>query len=89
MSSVDVVKLSDEDAAWLNKGSAGSSTTDWLADGVAAVVTTAGAAGITVRTAAGEVTAPAPAVDVVDTIEFNPTFDGPIDDSAFAGPLTP
>lgn len=68
MSSVDVVKLSDEDAAWLNKGSAGSSTTDWLADGVAAVVTTEGASGLTVRTAVGEVSSPAPAVDVVDTI---------------------
>ncbi|MCG7634192.1 carbohydrate kinase [Gordonia McavH-238-E] len=68
MSSVDLVKLSDEDAAWLGDGPAGSSAADWLGDGVAAVVTTAGASGITVRTAVGEVTAPAPSVDVVDTI---------------------
>lgn len=68
MSSVDLVKLSDEDAAWLGDGPAGSSAADWLGDGVSAVVTTAGASGITVRTAAGEVTAPAPSVDVVDTI---------------------
>nr|WP_064571316.1 carbohydrate kinase [Gordonia sp. LAM0048] len=68
MSSVDLVKLSDEDAAWLGDGPAGSSAADWLGDGVAAVVTTAGASGITVRTAVGEATAPAPSVDVVDTI---------------------
>lgn len=68
MASVDLVKLSDEDAAWLGDGPAGSSAADWLGDGVAAVVTTAGASGITVRTAVGEVTAPAPSVDVVDTI---------------------
>lgn len=68
MSSVDLIKLSDEDAAWLGEGPAGSTAADWLDDGVAAVVTTAGASGITVRGAAGEVTAPAPSVDVVDTI---------------------
>ncbi|MGW9267071.1 carbohydrate kinase family protein [Gordonia terrae] len=68
MSSVDLVKLSDEDAAWLGDGPAGSSAADWLGDGVAAVVTTAGASGIIVRTAVGEATAPAPSVDVVDTI---------------------
>ncbi|MFE0748457.1 carbohydrate kinase [Gordonia sp. NPDC058843] len=68
MASVDLVKLSDEDAAWLGEGPAGSAEADWLADGVAAVVTTAGASGITVRTALGEVSAPAPPVDVVDTI---------------------
>ncbi|EON30532.1 Sugar kinase, ribokinase family protein [Gordonia terrae C-6] len=68
MSSVDLVKLSDEDAAWLGEGPEGSSAADWLADGVAAVVTTAGASGITVSTPIGEVTAPAPPVDVVDTI---------------------
>ncbi|MCR5980666.1 carbohydrate kinase [Gordonia jinghuaiqii] len=68
MTSVDLVKLSDEDAAWLGEGPAGSSVADWLGDGVAAVVTTAGSTGLTVRTAAGEVSVPAPAVDVVDTI---------------------
>ncbi|WP_439031981.1 carbohydrate kinase family protein [Gordonia terrae] len=68
MSHVDLVKLSDEDASWLADGPAGSTANEWLADGVAAVVTTAGSSGITVRTAADEVSVPAPAVDVVDTI---------------------
>lgn len=68
MSSVDLVKLSDEDADWLGEGPAGSATADWLSDGVAAVVTTAGASGITVHVPAGEVSSPAPSVDVVDTI---------------------
>ncbi|WP_232717290.1 carbohydrate kinase family protein [Gordonia metallireducens] len=68
MSSVDVVKLSDEDAAWLGEGPRGSAVKDWLADGVAAVITTAGASGITVTTAQDEVTVPARNVDVVDTI---------------------
>ncbi len=68
MTDVDLVKLSDEDASWLADGPAGSTAEDWLADGVAAVVTTAGSSGITVRTTADEVSIPAPAVDVVDTI---------------------
>lgn len=69
MPSVDVVKLSDEDAAWLGEGgAAGSAVKDWLADGVAAVITTAGASGITVTTTEDEVTVPARNVDVVDTI---------------------
>ncbi|MDS1116888.1 carbohydrate kinase [Gordonia westfalica] len=65
---VDVVKLSDEDAAWLGEGPAGSTVKEWLDDGVAAVVTTAGASGITVTTAEDEVSVPTPKVDVVDTI---------------------
>ncbi|MEO9327114.1 carbohydrate kinase family protein [Gordonia aurantiaca] len=65
---VDVLKLSDEDAAWLGRGPGGSTVGDWLADGVAAVITTAGSAGITVTTADEEVTVPARGVEVADTI---------------------
>lgn len=65
---VDVVKLSDEDAEWLSAGRYGTGSSDWLAAGVSAVVMTAGSAGITVMTGAGETTASAPEIDVVDTI---------------------
>ncbi len=65
---VDVVKLSDEDADWLDSGPDATSAADWLASGVSAVITTSGAEGISVRTAAGTVSAPAPEITVVDTI---------------------
>ncbi|MDL9938020.1 carbohydrate kinase [Gordonia sp. ABSL1-1] len=68
MPSTDVVKVSDEDAAWLAVGPCGSAPADWLSDGVTAVVVTAGAAGILVHTRAGSVQVSAPAVEVVDTI---------------------
>ncbi|MEU8462854.1 carbohydrate kinase [Streptomyces sp. NPDC029003] len=61
---VSVLKLSQEDAAWL-----GGRVEDWLAAGPSAVVLTGGAAGLTVRTARGEeYGAPARPVAVVDTI---------------------
>ncbi|VFA89983.1 Uncharacterized sugar kinase ydjH [Gordonia paraffinivorans] len=65
---VDVLKLSDEDAAWLGEGAAGSSASQWLEEGVAAVVTTCGSAGISVTTPDREITVPACAVEVADTI---------------------
>ncbi|MFF1560025.1 carbohydrate kinase [Streptomyces sp. NPDC058279] len=61
---VSVLKLSEEDAAWL-----GGRVEDWLAAGPSAVVLTRGAEGLTVRTREGaEHTAPARPVTVVDTI---------------------
>ncbi|GFH35232.1 carbohydrate kinase family protein [Streptomyces pacificus] len=62
--SVSLLKLSEEDAAWL-----GGAPDRWLSEGPAAVVTTHGARGLTVRTRAG-VEAAVPAVDVAvaDTI---------------------
>ncbi|MBT2467958.1 carbohydrate kinase [Streptomyces sp. ISL-66] len=61
---VSVLKLSEEDAAWLG-GRAG----DWLAAGPSAVVLTRGAGGLTVWTREGaEHSAPACRVGVVDTI---------------------
>ncbi|ROZ89352.1 carbohydrate kinase [Gordonia sp. OPL2] len=68
MDAVDVVKLSDEDAAWLGAGPDGSGAATWLASGVSAVITTAGADGITVTTRDGTVTVPAPKAQVADTI---------------------
>ncbi|MFF1780692.1 carbohydrate kinase family protein [Streptomyces virginiae] len=59
-----VLKLSEEDAAWL-----GGRVEDWLAAGPSAVVLTRGAAGLTVRTReGGEYSAAARPVAVVDTI---------------------
>ncbi|RSS79118.1 carbohydrate kinase [Streptomyces sp. WAC06614] len=61
---VSVLKLSEEDAAWL-----GGRVDDWLAAGPSAVVLTRGAAGLTVRTRdGGEHSVPARAVEVADTI---------------------
>ncbi|GLX19991.1 MULTISPECIES: carbohydrate kinase family protein [Streptomyces] len=61
---VSVLKLSEEDAAWL-----GGRVGDWLAAGPSAVVLTRGAAGLTVWTSDGaEHSAAALPVAVVDTI---------------------
>ncbi|MFD8938410.1 carbohydrate kinase [Streptomyces sp. NPDC059578] len=62
--SVDLLKLSVEDAQWL-----GGTPRQWLAAGPAAVVLTRGAAGLSVYTrGAGELAVPAVPVRVVDTI---------------------
>ncbi|MFE9395943.1 carbohydrate kinase [Streptomyces flavidovirens] len=61
---VSLLKLSQEDAAWL-----GGSVPEWLAAGPAAVVLTRGAEGMTVRTRGGAVVdAAAVRVEVADTI---------------------
>ncbi|MGW6710173.1 carbohydrate kinase family protein [Streptomyces sp. NPDC054956] len=61
---VRVLKLSEEDAAWL-----GGRVGDWLAAGPSAVVLTRGAGGLTVWTREGEEhSVPARRVEVVDTI---------------------
>ncbi|WMX47627.1 carbohydrate kinase [Streptomyces roseicoloratus] len=60
---VSVLKLSEEDAAWL-----GGSPEEWLAAGPGAVVLTRGAAGLTVFTRGHEVSVPAVPVRVADTI---------------------
>ncbi|MBT2456387.1 carbohydrate kinase [Streptomyces sp. ISL-86] len=61
---VSVLKLSEEDAAWL-----GGRVSDWLAAGPSAVVLTRGAGGLTVLTREGaEHSAPSHRISVVDTI---------------------
>ncbi|MFB7862070.1 carbohydrate kinase [Streptomyces sp. NPDC056069] len=60
---VSLLKLSEEDAAWLGGG-----PEEWLAAGPAAVVLTRGAEGLTVFTPGYEVTVPGVRVTVVDTI---------------------
>ncbi|MFJ8665967.1 carbohydrate kinase [Streptomyces sp. NPDC093600] len=60
---VSLLKLSEEDASWL-----GGTPAEWLRRGPSAVVLTRGAAGLTVFSAAGEVSVPAVGVRVADTI---------------------
>ncbi|MEU8620774.1 carbohydrate kinase [Streptomyces sp. NPDC048623] len=60
---VSLLKLSEEDAAWL-----GGSPAEWLAAGPDAVVLTRGTAGLTVFTQGYEVSVPGVRVPVVDTI---------------------
>lgn len=69
LSSVSLLKLSDEDAQWLGYDVAG-----WLAAGPAAVVVTRGGAGLTVYTAVGEHTVPGEPVRVADTIGAGDTI---------------
>jgi fructokinase len=71
----DVVKASDEDLAWLDPG------TTWqqaaagvLALGPVAVVVTRGGEGAAVVTGEGNVSVPAPKVDVVDTVGAGDSF---------------
>ncbi|MFE0735760.1 carbohydrate kinase [Streptomyces sp. NPDC058855] len=60
---VSLLKLSEEDAAWL-----GGSPAAWRARGPAAVVVTRGGAGLTVVTEAFEVSVPGVPVRIADTI---------------------
>ncbi|MEU9096259.1 carbohydrate kinase [Streptomyces sp. NPDC048361] len=61
---VSLLKLSEEDAAWL-----GGTVEEWLEMGPRAVVVTRGAAGLSVHTAQGATYAvPAERVEIVDTI---------------------
>ncbi|HEX2809539.1 MAG TPA: carbohydrate kinase, partial [Kineosporiaceae bacterium] len=85
----DVVKVSDEDLAWLAPGEdvvkvAGQ----WLASGPAIVVVTLGGAGSIGLVTAGRVDVPAPAIDVVDTVGAGDSFmSGLLDHLAGAGLL--
>ncbi|MFJ3583777.1 carbohydrate kinase [Streptomyces sp. NPDC090127] len=60
---VSLLKLSEEDAAWL-----GGTPAQWLERGPSAVVVTRGGAGLTVHTPTSEVSVPAVRVEVADTI---------------------
>ncbi|MGJ0119699.1 carbohydrate kinase family protein [Williamsia sp. MIQD14] len=74
--SVDVVKVSDDDADWLADGPAGSRPADWLEAGVGAVVTTRGGAGLSVTTGEFTVEIAAPSVTTADTIGAGDTVVG-------------
>jgi fructokinase len=75
---VRLLKISDDDAAWLTEGAdpvAAAKT--WIESGVDAVVLTRGADGVSVITAAGELAhVPSRKVTVVDTIGAGDTVHG-------------
>ena len=65
----DLVKVSDEDAAWLSPDeSAEELATRWLGLGPSVVILTRGATGMLGLCWAGRVEVPAPRVDVADTV---------------------
>ncbi|MGM7422243.1 PfkB family carbohydrate kinase, partial [Cellulosimicrobium sp. CpK407] len=73
----DVVKVSDEDLAWLVPGTDPVAVArDWLALGPALVVVTYGGEGALALTAAGEQRVTAPRVEVVDTVGAGDSFMG-------------
>ncbi|MGV8871403.1 MAG: carbohydrate kinase family protein [Rhodococcus sp. (in: high G+C Gram-positive bacteria)] len=74
--SIDILKVSEDDAYWLGLGTQGTTVDDWLAAGVTAVVMTRGGDGISVFTEPEEISVPGVAVDVVDTIGAGDTVHG-------------
>jgi fructokinase len=75
VAAADVVKVSDEDLAWLAPGADPADVAqDWLALGPALVVVTRGGEGATGVCAAGRVDVPAPRIAVVDTVGAGDAF---------------
>jgi len=73
----DVVKVSEDDLAWLEpERSATDAARMLLQAGPRVVLLTRGADGVQVVTGAGDVSVPAPEVDVVDTIGAGDAFGG-------------
>jgi fructokinase len=73
----DVVKVSEEDLAWLEpERSAADAARMLLQDGPRVVLLTRGGDGVQVVTGAGDVQVPAPVVEVVDTIGAGDAFGG-------------
>jgi fructokinase len=73
----DVVKVSDDDLAWLDPGlTPAAAARALLDDGPTVVLLTLGAQGAVVVTSGGEVAVPAPVVTVVDTIGAGDAFGG-------------
>ena len=73
----DVVKVSEDDLAWLEpERSAADAARMLLQGGPRVVLLTRGADGVQVVTGAGDVSVPAPEVDVVDTIGAGDAFGG-------------
>jgi fructokinase len=65
----DVVKVSDEDLAWLSPDEPGEAVAErWFEDGAALVVITRGAEGSTAFARSGRLDVPAPPSTVVDTV---------------------
>ncbi|RMI13748.1 carbohydrate kinase family protein [Cellulomonas triticagri] len=85
----DVVKVSDEDLAWLHPGVAPVEIArDWLSRGPALVVVTLGGEGALALTAAGdEISITAPEVDVADTVGAGDSFMGGLVDGLWSADL--
>lgn len=66
--SVGVLKVSDEDAEWLELGGSTGHPKEWLGRGVGAIVITRGGDGLTAVTQAGVIEVPSHPTVVVDTI---------------------
>ena len=72
----DIVKVSDEDLAWIEPDKdAGTAIQGWLEAGTSVVVTTMGLDGARAVTAGGEIAVPVVRVDVVDTVGAGDSFD--------------
>ncbi|WP_371153178.1 carbohydrate kinase [Jannaschia sp. 2305UL9-9] len=69
LGTADIVKLSDEDLAWL-----GMSPEDVLSHGASVLCLTEGSRGVTAITRDGRVSVPAEKVEVVDTVGAGDTF---------------
>lgn len=77
LSDVRLLKLSDDDAAWLSGGADPvTAVKGWLDAGVDAVVLTRGAEGVTVHTGSAELGVPAAPARVADTIGAGDTVQG-------------
>jgi fructokinase len=77
LAKADLVKVSEEDVAWLDPDrDAVAATRELMSGGAAAGVLTLGARGAVAITAAGEVAVPAPPANVVDTIGAGDAFGG-------------
>ncbi|WP_125776777.1 carbohydrate kinase family protein [Antribacter gilvus] len=84
----DVVKVSDEDLAWLYPGQDPRDVArTWRSSGPALVVVTLGGAGAVAVTAAGEVDVAAPKVEVVDTVGAGDSFMGALLDGLWDADL--
>lgn len=85
----DVVKVSDEDLAWLRPGADPARVaSSWVTAGAALVVVTRGGAGALAVTASGErVAVPAPQVQVADTVGAGDSFMGGLIDGLWSAGL--
>jgi fructokinase len=72
----DIIKVSDEDLAWIEpKKSADTAIGAWIEAGASVVVMTMGADGARAFTGGGEVRVPVVPVEVVDTVGAGDSFD--------------
>lgn len=84
----DVVKVSDEDLAWLHPGVPPVEVArDWLRRGPALVVVTLGGEGALALTAGDEITITAPRVTVADTVGAGDSFMGGLIDGLWSAGL--